>query len=174
MVTTVVSANPENMQEHKQRPHTSLCFPPRFRLGSGTGRPSGTAPRPMSCMPNTPTKLRLDAHRSANTVAVCTQMMKPRCIQLGINILACLACLAFSESDMTIADESDIGQSQSYTTARLRSYDNQSPGNHARGCISPGPEGRPRGNTSPSGPNPTTWKTTLLLRVRCRAVCIKA
>jgi hypothetical protein len=110
--------------------------PCHFRLGSGAVSPSGSAPRPLPSVPSRrePT---LSADRTGAMICARTQMTKPRILAFGIVILSCLHCSALSESDMTIVDESDIGQSQYYTTALLRSHGDQSP-RHAKESISLG------------------------------------
>ena len=143
------------------------CLRHYFRLGSGAVSPSGAAPRPL---PSTPSRREptLSADSIGATICARTQMTKPRSLAFGLVILSCLHCLALSESDITIVDESDIGQSQYYTTARLRSHGDQSPG-HARESISPGPEGNlmdTRESLAHDNPSPTAWKKTLLLRLR--------
>ena len=134
-------------QEEESRKHfeplndTRRCLRhPSFRLGSGAVRPSnGAAPRPLPSVPSRrePT---LSADCTGAMICARTQTTKPRILAFGLVILSCLHCSALSESDITIVDESDIGQSQYYTTARLRSHGNQSLG-HAPESISPGPEG---------------------------------
>ena len=115
------------------------CLRHYFRLGSGAVSPSGSAPQPLPSVPSR-REPALSANSIGATICARTQMTKPRILAFGLVILSCLHCSALSESDITIVDESDIGQSQYYTTARLRGHGDQSPG-HAKESISPGPAG---------------------------------
>ena len=138
-------------QEEESRKHfepltdTRSCLRhPSFRLGSGAVRPSGDAPRPWSpAQSGHEDPLLVDSASIGATICARTQMTKPRILAFGLVILLCLLCSALYESDITIVDESDIEQSQLYSTAQLCSHGDQSPGLAWRS--STGPEGDPIG-----------------------------
>ena len=131
-LTRALECNPESQMPQQfdsasQYIERSCLRHDHFRLGSGAVRPSGAAPRPRPPVQSRH-EVALPADSTSATTCARTQMTKPLYIALSLVTLLCLPCLAFSESDMTIVDESDIGQSQSYSTARLQCHGDQRPG----------------------------------------------